>query len=84
MSQGLSHEGASTRNLRPNVFQQPLVKKGRSTNLGVGNLDVTPTPIDHMALRQDPHLSLVGREPDEPEALGLAGLDVFLNLKNKI
>ena len=35
-----------------------------------------------MALRQDPHLSLVGREPDEPETLGLAGLDVFLHLKN--
>jgi len=52
------------------------------TNLRVGNLDIAPTSIDHVALRQHPHLRLVGGEPDEPEALGLAGLDVFLHLKN--
>ena len=39
------------------------------TNLGIRDLDVAPTAVDHVTLSQDPHLSFVRREPDESEAL---------------
>ena len=49
--------------------------------LAVGDLDVAPAAVDHVSLGQDAHLRFVVVEADEPEPLGLACLDIFLDLQ---
>ena len=49
--------------------------------LAVGDLDVAPAAVDHVSLGQDAHLRFVVVEADEPEPLGLACLDIFLDLE---
>ena len=53
------------------------------TLLAVRDLDVAPPPVNHVPLGKHPHLRLVAREPDEAEALGLAGLDVLFHLRHQ-
>ena len=49
----------------------------------VGDLDVAPPAVDHVALAQHAHLRLERRETDEAEALALARLGVLLHLRTE-
>lgn len=54
-----------------------------SKYLGVGELTVTPSSIDHVPLGHDFDLSLVIREAHKAEAFGVSSLRVSLHLQRE-
>ena len=49
--------------------------------LRIRNLNVAPSSVDHVTLREDSHLRLVRRESDETETFRLSSFQVFFHLK---